>query len=408
MADNQGIVPVKISLTEGDFYTLWAPSWKEHGAEWQAFLGAGEHVFFFPSPAALLAFVQKNTTHDLSNHPQWRSFSEQGPLRVQPGKRDWADIIGAPDFLAGRPSHENVTATARAFAVARGLGDVLSLTPVQEFFGSYSMLGNVERGSDHFAQDAGMSEWTAIGNTVLRRWNGIVDALDDIVHTPEVAEADITAAEEVIAAAEAAAAEAAEKAAQEAKAAEEAEDPYDSSLWGVSGIDPIKIAIDGRVVYTLRTYLDKNPVFLGRFGEIFTFSNPKSLLRWLVEHGDHDLAKVSTWQDVMDAVNGGTAEIIVHPVNIYSFNGLSRDIAQGPREVDTDQMRQAYELLADAADWADDDSLNSLLLANPGLQDYISYMLGARSTYIPSAPYTDEAAGWKQLEEQLTKRFSKF
>ena len=34
----KGIVPVKLSLTEGDVYTLWAPKWREHGAEWQGFL----------------------------------------------------------------------------------------------------------------------------------------------------------------------------------------------------------------------------------------------------------------------------------------------------------------------------------------------------------------------------------
>ena len=44
---NNGIVPVKLSLTKGDFYTLWAPSWREHGAEWQAFLGAGDDLFVF-------------------------------------------------------------------------------------------------------------------------------------------------------------------------------------------------------------------------------------------------------------------------------------------------------------------------------------------------------------------------
>lgn len=408
MAQNQGILPVKISLTDGDFYTLWAPSWKEHGAEWQAFLGAGEHVFFFESPAQLLAFLRSGTKHDLMSHPQWRSFDERGVLRVVPGKRGFYDVVGAPEFLAGRPSYENVSKTARAFAIARSLGSVCDVADVQEFFGSYSILGGVERGSDHFSQEAGMSEWSAIGRTVLKGWNGVVDGLDALVYTPEVAESDVADAATAIEAAEKAAAEAKAQAEREAAEAEAAQDPYDVSLWGVAGIDPIKIAIDGRVVYTLRTYVNQAPVFLGRFGEIFTFSNPKALLRWLVEHGDHDLARVSTWQDVMDEVNGGTAEITVHPVNVYSFNGLVQDITKGPKDVDVEQMRQAYELLADAADWAGDDSLNSLLLANPGLQDYISYMLGARSSYIPSAPYTDEARGWSELESSLTKRFSKF
>ena len=62
---NNGIVPVKLSLTKGDFYTLWAPSWREHGAEWQAFLGAGDDLFVFHSPAELLVFLESDEKHDL-------------------------------------------------------------------------------------------------------------------------------------------------------------------------------------------------------------------------------------------------------------------------------------------------------------------------------------------------------
>ncbi|AKK02438.1 hypothetical protein [Corynebacterium epidermidicanis] len=407
MAKTEGILPIKLALTEGDYYTLWAPLWKEHGAEWQAFLGKGDHVFFFESPAQLLAYLKANPTHDLSSHPQWAAFQAGPADRVVPGPRDLYDVIGTPALLAERPSHDNVKGVARAFAVTQSLGNVASIAEVATFFASYSMLGNVERGSEHFAGENGFSEWSAIGRTVLKRWDGVVDKLDELVHTPSLNEAEVEVAQQDIDKAIADAKAEKERREQEAAAAAAAVDPYDESLWGTTGIDPIKIAIDGRVLYTLRTYVNNSPVFLGKFGEIRTFSNPKALLRWLVEHEDHDLARVATWPEVMDAVNGGTAEISVHRDNIYSFTGLTRDIAKGPKEVDTNQMRQAYELLADAADWADDDSLNSLLLANPGLQDYISYMLGAHSSYIPSAPYTDEAEGWKQLEESLTKRFSK-
>lgn len=407
MAKTDGILPIKLALTEGDYYTLWAPRWKEHGAEWQAFLGKGEHIFLFHSPAELLAYLKDNPVHDLSDHPKWRAFDAGAAHRVVPGDRDFYDVIGAPALLAERPSHEAVSGVARAFAVARGLGAVADLTDVQSFFASFAMLSNVERGSEHFAGENGLSEWSAIGRTVLNRWDGVVDSLDGIVYTPEVSAAATEKAQADIDDAIAVAKAEEERLEKEAAEAAAAVDPYDASLWGTAGIDPVKIAIDGRVLYTLRTYVNNAPVFLGKFGEIRTFSNPKSLLRWLIEHDDHDLAKVATWPEVMDEVNGGTAEIMVHDDNVYSFNGLSRDIAKGPKEVDTDQMRQAYELLADAADWAGDDSLNSLLLANPGLQDYISYMLGAHSSYIPSAPYTDEAEGWKQLEESLVRRFSK-
>ena len=125
---------------------------------------------------------------------------------------------------------------------------------------------------------------------------------------------------------------------------------------------------------------------------------------------DSDLAEVSTWEDLQLSANAGELDVAVHPDNSYSFTGLVDDIAKGPDAVDTAQMARAYELMADAADWARDDSLNSYFLANPRMQDYISYMLGSSGTsgYVPSEPFNEHSEGWKELEEMLVKRFSKF
>ncbi|MGP6173833.1 hypothetical protein [Corynebacterium sp. A21] len=409
MSEN-AILPVKVSLSEGDFYTLWAPMWKEHGAEWQAFLGNEEDVLFFTSPARLLAYLDENPQHDLSSHPKWKAFSATGDARVVPGEKDYYDIIGAPALLAERPSHLNVSAVARAFRLARSLAEVSHATDATVFFASHSVVGNVERGTDHFSADSGLHEWSAIGRAVLGNWAKVVAALDEQVTLPAEDAAETAAAQARIDAATEAAAAA--RLAAEEKRKEEAEkaDPYDTSPWAAAGIDPVRISIQGKTIYTLRTYLAKEPVFLGKFGEIFTFNSGKLLLRWMVENDDHDLAKVATWEDLVLSANAGELEMMVHKDNSYSFTGLVKDIGEGPNAVDTDQMGAGYELMADAADWAGDDSLNSYFLANPRMQDYISYMLGSPGTsgYVPSAPFTDHAQGWKDLEEILVKRFSRF
>jgi len=226
----------------------------------------------------------------------------------------------------------------------------------------------------------------------------------------EFSQDDIAQAESVIAAAVTARAEADEQRKQEEAQRVAEQDPYDASPWAAAGIDPVKISIQGQSVYTLRTYLGSSPVFLGKYGEIFTFPSTKHLGRWILEHDDHDLAGVSTWQDLMNHANAGELKVEVHPDNSYSFNGISADIAKGTDAVDTQQMAKAYELLADAADWAKDDSLNSFLLANPRMQDYLAYMLGSTEAagYVPSAPFTDKAEAWTEMEQQLIKRFSKF
>lgn len=409
----RAILPVKMSLTQGDFYTLWAPTWKENGAEWQAFLGDDESVLAFHSPAELLAFLRTTPRHDLVSHPKWTDFQAQGAARVVPGAKQEYDIIGAPEFLAGRPSHENVANLSRVFQLSRSLAEVGSAEDAQIFFASHSILGNVSRGADHYAGESGLDEWSGVGRVVLANWKPVVGSLDAavrVVERDELDEAAVRDAEAAIAEAEDERTRTEEAEREQAAAAAAAQDPYDASVWASAGIDPVKVSIQGKSVYTLRTYLGTSPVFLGKYGEIFTFPSTKHLGRWILENDDHDLASVSTWPDLMNAANAGELQVEVHPDNAYSFNGLAADIRKGVDAVDTKQMAKAYELLADAADWADDDSLNSILLANPRMQDYLAYMLGSTEAagYVPTAPFTDKAEAWTEMEEQLIKRFSKF
>ncbi|MDU7511254.1 MAG: hypothetical protein E7K57_01000 [Corynebacterium sp.] len=409
----RAIVPVKLSLTEGDFYTLWAPKWRQSGSEWQAFLGDDEDVLAFNSPAELLCFVESGTKHDLLDHPQWDQFAGRDADRVTPAKRDEYDLIGMPVALAGRPSHQNVSTVARNLEIASALADVAGAEHTTIFFASHSILRNVSRGADHYSGEQGMSEWSGVGHVIAGNWKGVIEDLDQhvrVVSTDDFDAAKVSDAKERISSAAAASAAAAKEAEEKRKAAAEAADPYDNSPWAAAGIDPIKITAQSKSVYTLRTYLDGKPIFLGKWGEIFTFDSPKTLVRWIMDNDDHDLARVSTWEEVVSAANAGELEVQVHPDNQYSFNGIVRDIEKGPEAVDSDQMARCYEVCADAADWAGDDSINSYMLANPRLQDYLGYMLGSteHAGYVPSKPYTEHAESWKGLEDMLIKRFSKF
>ena len=318
-----------------------------------------------------------------------------------------------PSHLAGRPSHENVTAVARNLEIAEALANVAGAQHTVIFFASHSILRNVTRGASHYAGDQGMSEWSGVGRVVLSNWKGVIEDLDKqvkVVDSSEFDSAQVKDAEERIAAATAAAEKARKEAEEERKAASAAADPYDNSPWATAGIDPVKITADMKSVYTLRTYLDGKPVFLGKWGEIYTFNSLKTLVRWFMENDDHDLARVSTWEELVSAANAGELKASVHPDNQYTFNGIVRDIEKGPEAVDADQMGRCYEVCADAADWAGDDSINSYMLENPRFQDYLGYMLGSteHAGYIPSKPYNHHAEAWKGLEEMLIKRFSRF
>jgi hypothetical protein len=424
MADN-GIVALEIESTAGSYVTLWAPGWVAGGEQWQAFLGDDSGVFGFPSPAALLAWLRDNGrgTHDLSDHPRWSAFLENAERKVTPRASGKISFIDLPDKLAGRPSFENTKAVAAAFDVLRSLGAVCGIDKVNRWFRSYSVLANVARGADHYSGDNGLSEWSSVGHAVLGNWPELLDAVDEQFVTPEVPEDAVSRAQSDIEDAEKAKKEAAEKAAtaaaEDRAQADEAgkaavpgaddADPYDSTAWAAAGIDPVRVTVDGSTVYTLRCYVgDRQPVFLGTNGEIHTFPSARSLVRWMIDAKDHDLAQFGTWDDLVSLANAGELEVEVHPSNVYGFTGLREDIAKGVDAVDTDQLGRAYELLADAADWAKDDGVNQVLLAYPRLQDYIAYMLGSPSAATPTAPFDEEANGWTELENNLTRRFTKF
>ena len=70
------IVPVRLGLTKGDLYTLWAPSWRDADDEWQAFLGKDDDLYGFESVADLVAFVRTNSDNDLTDHPAWVALKE--------------------------------------------------------------------------------------------------------------------------------------------------------------------------------------------------------------------------------------------------------------------------------------------------------------------------------------------
>ncbi len=45
------LVPIRLSLSAGDRYTVWAPRWRDSGDEWEAFLGKDEDLYVFSSVA---------------------------------------------------------------------------------------------------------------------------------------------------------------------------------------------------------------------------------------------------------------------------------------------------------------------------------------------------------------------
>ena len=449
------IVPIELGLPQGDVVTLWAPRWREEGEEGEAFLGHDDDLYAFPDTAQLAAFVRTVTEHDLADHPAWHVVPGLSVAELIPDDEHRYDLVGVPELVAEEPDTWVLSELADIVSIVRSLAEVCELDEVLEVLHAATGFSLLNQGTLPFTGREGEVIWNELAEVVAERWDEVLDAIDDVVIAPPIKDQEaLTTAQAELAEVEAIAAEdaddeadiedlediellddgdsAASKTAKKAKSsgdgaddtdedddteddtdADEDEDDLDDEddeplgFWGEVGIDPIKIITENGDYYTLRCYLDDEPIFLGSQGTVEVFKSGRGLKRYLADAAgkDNDLAEVVTWQDVLTAATDGSLDVQVDPSNTYTFPGLSDDIAEGPDAVDPTQLELAVELLTDAADWADDDSVNVALTPSEPLGWLVSFVLRPDPTRLaPSAPFDAEVTAWQKLVAEFTAR----
>jgi len=421
------LVPIRLSLTDGDRYTVWAPRWRDAGDEWEAFLGKDEDLYAFETPADLVAFVRTNTDNDLVDHPAWKGLTEANAHKLEPADDKQFDLISVEDVVSDKPTEESVTTLANALAIVSSIGSVCELPAVMKFFNGNPTLGTLSGGIGHFTGKAGLKRWHAIAEVIGRSWDDVIRALDEIVSTPDVESA----------ASEAAAAELAEPVEEEhveqedldgadeeqtESAAESVDDTDardtgkarttatdvvlggDEDFWLKVGIDPIRIMTGAGTYYTLRCYFDDRPIFLGRNGRISVFSSERALARYLADEHDHDLSDLSTYDDIRTAATDGSLRVDVTDDNVYVLTGLVDDLADGPDAVDREQLDLAVELLRDVGDYAEDNTVDEALATDRPLGKLAAYVLESDSVSKPAPPYAAAVRAWEELERFVESR----
>ncbi|OBI03970.1 primosomal protein [Mycobacterium scrofulaceum] len=423
------LVPIRLSLSDGDRYTVWAPRWRDAGDEWEAFLGKDEDLYVFSSVADLVAFVRSDTDNDLVDHPAWKELTAAHAHKFEPGEDKQFDLVAVEELVSEKPTEESVTGLARTLSLVSSIGSVCELPAVSKFFNGNPTLGTVSGGIDHFTGKAGLKRWNAIGEIIGRGWDDVLSAVEGIVTTPEVDEKlSAKAADELAEEPEEeetedteAADEADEDAVDEADESEDAdesdatdEEPRaagdtvilgsDEDFWLQVGIDPIRIMTSSGTFYTLRCYLDDRPIFLGRNGRISVFTSERALARYLADEHDHDLADLSTYDDIRTAATDGSLEVKITDDNIYVLSGLADDIADGPDAVDRDQLDLAVELLRDIGDYSEEGTVDKALETGRPLGKLVAYVLVPGSVGKPSAPYAAAVREWENLEQFVDGR----
>lgn len=424
------IVPIQLSLTDGDLVTLWAPRWREDGEEWEAFLGDDDALFGFPEVAQLAAYVRTATEHDLIDHPAWNVVPDLTVAELTPDENHAYDIIGVPELAAEEPDTWVVGELAEIVGMVRSIAEVCDLDAVLAVLAATPAFALLEEGTLPFAGREGARLWTQLGEIVEESWDDVVDLLDALIVTPGVDAAALAVARRE---AEELAAQLSEEtdgltAADDSDDSELEIDPDDESLeaeaaelgvssgparfWEEVGIDPIRITIGHHEWVTLRCYIDDRPVFLGTKGQITVFTSERSLARWLADRAafgrhDTDLAAASTWPEVLAAAAVGELHVVVDQLNAYVLTGLDEDIAEGPTAVDPAQLELATELLLDVGEWAEDDAPRQALAESESLGWLVSFIVRPNPTRLaPSPPFDAEAKRWKELVRTLESRLN--
>jgi hypothetical protein len=418
------IVPVRLALTKGDLYTLWAPRWRDAGDEWEAFLGDDEDLFAFESVADLVAFVRTNTDNDLADHPAWEALTTASAHKLDPAEDRRYDIVGVPELVADKPSEDSVASLHRTLVIVSSIGSVCELTAVSKFFNGNPVLGTLGGGLDEFTGRSGRKRWGEIEAVIDRGWDAVLDAIDEIVTIPEDIDADAVKKaekeleepapepEEIEADAEETA-EDTDTEETDTDEADEAEEEHtddgavlggDENFWVKVGIDPVQLMTRSGTVYTLRCYLDDEPVFLGRNGRISVFSSERALARYLADEHDHDLSDLATYDDIRTAATDGSLRVDVSDENVYVLSGISDDIADGPDAMDHDQLELAVELLRDVSDYAEDKTVEETLAISTPLGKFIGHVLDPDKVKAPAGPYADAVEQWETLERFVESR----
>jgi hypothetical protein len=432
------IVPIRLGLTKGDLYTLWAPRWRDAGDEWEAFLGKDEDLYAFESVADLAAFVRTNTDNDLTDHPAWQGLTDANAHTFDPPDERQYDLVSLEELVAEKPSEETVTEVHRTLGIASSIGSVCEMPAVTKFFNGNPVLGTVGGGIEAFAGRPGRRRWSEIETVIGRGWDNVVDAIDEIVTIPDV---DAAAAKKAQAELDEPAPEPEQDAAvdetevsdgdvddTEADTDTQADDTEadtqdtdkdgadladhaerivlgsDDDFWIKVGIDPVRMLTSGGTYFTLRCYLDDEAIFLGRNGRVSVFGSGGALARYLADEHDHDLSDLATYDDIRTAATDGSLQVNVSDDNVYVLTGIADDLADGPDAIDRDQLELAVELLRDVGDYAEDTIVDETLDTDQPLGRVVAHVLDPDTVSRPGPPYAKAVEQWESLETFVESR----
>jgi hypothetical protein len=382
------VVPIRLALDGRSGVTLWATPWEEDGEEWQAFLGSGSKVLVLTTTDDLVEFLRSGSENDLTDHPAWDMLVKLPASQLEPDEDYDFDLDGVYDLAAGDPD---------PFAVSE-LSDLVDIVQrIAECCDDGTLLRVIEESPEFsrlladevtYSGAEGEAQWAELAEALDRSWELVIDRLggliewrgelppaedddedDDLEDVDELDEDDDEDEDDDLDDEEDEESDADESDDEEededegepvtAGTADEDDDEEDDDEededvvegpWGEAGIIPIAVGLPAGTGYTLRTYVDDEPRFLGSDLNVYLFRSAAGLIEFLrSDEEDHDLAELDTWSVLRDAE---ADELTVDPTEEDSYDLT----APGPEGV---------ELARDLADYCQLAGVEAALSGRP-------------------------------------------
>jgi len=364
-AADASVVPIRLTLDGRTGVTLWATPWEEDGEEWQAFLGAGQHVLVFGTAEEMVAHLHSGEENDLTDHPRWKDLLELAPGELEPDDDYVFDLDGAYELALSDPDPYTVSELSDLVDLVQRFAEVCDDGTLLRLVEETPEFAHLLADDASFTGTDGEQRWTGVGAVVERSWEPLLERFSRLIEWrgTEVLAEDVEADDDdedededidVVdldqdTEEERPHSRVVEDLEEVARAAvgssgspdvEEDEDPTEGgtySIWDVAGILPLSVTLPSGTGYTLRTYNgeDDDPVFLGSDMNVYLFRTADRLVEYIHTNDEHDLTEMVTWADIADA-----EELPVQPdaQEVYDLRGPSED---------------AIELALELADYCD-------------------------------------------------------
>ncbi len=180
-AADASVVPIRLTLDGRTGVTLWATPWEEDGEEWQAFLGAGQHVLVFGTAAEMVAHLHSGEQNDLTDHPRWKDLLQLTPGELEPDDDYVFDLDGAYELALSDPDPYTVSELSDLVDLVQRVAEVCDDGTLLRLVEETPEFAQLLADDASFSGTEGEERWTRVGSVVERSWEPLLERFSGLI-----------------------------------------------------------------------------------------------------------------------------------------------------------------------------------------------------------------------------------